>query len=281
MIKLVKMSLVSKSDIEVLTNQVLDQKHNILEKIQQNHIEIDQSLLRQHFSADFESKMEKLNDLKKSMDENGSPISLDEFDEIFQKLDAIDKELTDPKERLMRPPSSTAHPKVETNPMKRFGSMTDLNRTMMRTSSMLNLSTKGFLEPTAPVPRSHHNQQSSSLLKIAERDSVTSSIPIIPLTVEQIAEFNLLIKDVEERLANPELNDSTSDEILSDFQSKYAVSFERLNELFNEVNKLQTAESNVDVLKDPLNNLDTALLQSMTVLSEVFCTPTYCSFTFL
>lgn len=273
MIKVVKMSLVSKSDIEVLTNQVLDQKRNILETIQRNHIEIDQSLLRQHFSADFESKMEKLNELNNSMDENGSPISLDEFDEIFEKLDAIDKELIDPKERLMGAPSSTAHPKVETNPMKRFGSMTDLNRTMMRTSSMLNLSTKGFLEPTAPVPRSYHNQQSSSLLKIAEHDTVTSSEPIAPLTAEQIAEFNLLIEDVEERLANAELDHSTSDDILSDFQSKYAVSFERLNELFNEVNKLQTAESNVEVSKDPLNNLDTALLQLITILSEVCCTP--------
>lgn len=266
MIKVVKMSLVSKSDIEVLTNQVLDQKRNILETIQRNHIEIDPSLLREHFSADFESEMKKLNELNNSMDENGSPISLNEFDEIFQKLDAIDKELTDPKERLMgAPSSSSAHPKVEINPMKRFGSMTDLNRTMMRTSSMMNLSTKEFLEPTAPV------QQSSSLLKIAERDTVTSSVPITPLTVEQIAKFNLLIKDLEERLANAELDHSTSDYILSDFQSKYAVSFERLSELFNEVNKLQTAESNVEVSKDPLNNLDTALLQLMTILSEVCC----------
>lgn len=276
-IKGVEMSLVSKSDIEVLTKQVLDQKRNILETIQRNHIEIDPSLLRQHFSAEFESKMEKLNEQNISMVEDGSPISLDEFNEIFQILDAIDKELTDPKERLMGAPSSTAHPKVETNPMKRFGSMTDLNRTMMRTSSMLNLSTKGFLEPTAPAPRSHHNQQTSSLLKIVERDMVTSNDPITPLSVEQIAEFNLLIKGLEDRLANTDLNHSTSDEILSDFQAKYSVSFERLNDLFKEINKLQTAEANVEESKDPLNNLDTALLQLMTMLSEV-CTIGYFDF---
>lgn len=274
------MSIVSKQDIEILTKQVLEQKYDILNAIKRNHVEIDPSLLRQNFLAEFESKLNKLNTQNESESDECSPISLDDFESIFQQLDNFDKKLGEStKDRTMVNPTSTVNTRTEALQIKRFGSITDINRTMMRTSSLLNLTSKGFAEPIAPAPRtanySKHTQITPKLrcdstpfgkTLGAQHDAIRDeSKPL--LSPKQLDEFNSLIDDVKFRLANDDSNDD--DEILSEFRKKYLTSFERLNIFFEEIQKLESNESTDEKPQDPLSNLNSDLLKLMEKLQEV------------
>lgn len=90
------MAVVAKKDIEILTKQLLYEKCKILETIQNEYIEIDPALLHQNIVQELEEKMNKINQPAEITQDEPS-ISLDDCEAIFERLDNLDEQLTEPK----------------------------------------------------------------------------------------------------------------------------------------------------------------------------------------
>lgn len=110
------MAVVAKKDIEILTQQLLHERRNILETIKQEYIEIDPALLHANFVQEFEEKMSKINESHDgSIDD--VPISLDDVEAIVSRFDGLDKKLTDTKPPPPPPINTTI--RKENHGMKR------------------------------------------------------------------------------------------------------------------------------------------------------------------
>lgn len=91
------MAVVAKKDIENLTKQVLNQKRDILEAIEQEHVQIDSSLLHENFFPEFSQKSNKIIEPQLELI-NGEPlISLNDMEALICRFDELDKVLSTSK----------------------------------------------------------------------------------------------------------------------------------------------------------------------------------------
>lgn len=147
-----------------------------------------------------------------------------------------------------------------------FGSMTDINRTLLRSLSSQNLnSTKLFTEPQSAAPRLGVNCNTT----LASRNTNNEKLHSLPkLNFEQLSHHNTLKEDIEVRLNSLD-SDFNKDHsrLLWDISRKYKIAFDRLNSFFIEIQQIQSKslESENDILKE----LDQSLLSVMLELSEV------------
>lgn len=93
----IPMAVVAKKDIENLTKQVLNQKRDILEAIEQEHVQIDSSLLHEKFFPEFTQKSNKIIEPQLELI-NGEPlISLNDMEALIRRFDELDKVLSTSK----------------------------------------------------------------------------------------------------------------------------------------------------------------------------------------
>lgn len=146
-----------------------------------------------------------------------------------------------------------------------FGSMTDINKTLVRSSSTLNLnSTRYFAEPHAPAPRSVCN---SSLMPNNKNSEHLADVS--KLSSAQLAEHNALKEIAEACLASNHTAEKDHYSILNEIAKKYKTSFDRLKMFFDEVQRLQLNKSVETGNGTTLNSLDPELLGLMKKLTEV------------
>lgn len=143
-----------------------------------------------------------------------------------------------------------------------FGSMTDINKTLMRSLSSQNLNTtKLFAEPQAPAPRTGIN---CNFTIVSGKTNQMSR-----LSFQQLSEHNNLTSDIQRRLDLIQSDYAKSHPIsLADIEHKFTTSFDRLNKFFIEVKQIQKNDDEMEHVT-PLKDLDENLLKSMSKLSEV------------
>lgn len=258
-------SVVSKSDIEALTKQVSNDKINIWNVIYREHNEIDPSLLCDRLNEEYTAKINKINESHLSDNQDDDQIiSLDDFEFYFSKLDEIDKKLhgVDPKTT-----NAAAIPaqRKETQTTKRMGSMTDLNKSLWKSSSLLNLTTatKTFAEPMAPPLKT------LSKPKIDEKKSTADDQKVHKISAEQLAEFNAIKLKIHKQLEDNELNEKREDAMLNSIRSKISISVERLKSFFEEFDKLKSFQNAENCENTALHHLDDELLEMLKKFSEV------------
>lgn len=86
------MAVVAKKDIEILTNQLLDEKFKILEAIKEEYVEIDPSLLCEIFVQEIDKKLKQVFEAHLDTVEDVT-ISLNDIEMIASRFDNLDKRL--------------------------------------------------------------------------------------------------------------------------------------------------------------------------------------------
>lgn len=255
---------ISKKDIEILAKQVMFDRKVILSGINENHLEISNSLLPDNVRNEYSKRVEKVNAHDGDNDIDNHPISLDEFEAFFTRLDRIDRALHSEGQSSNAQTAITTRKPNET--MKRMGSMTDVNRPIYKSSSMMNLTTKIFAEPRLPPPpppKSHSNKSvhPSQLPEIIE-DNAKCHVPL-----NMLEKFNALKDEVQGELAS--IDDHFSSH-LETIWNKLEASTRRLNQFFEDFNKMKTLmNDNKNVEDGSLQCLDNDLLEKLKQLNEV------------
>lgn len=148
-----------------------------------------------------------------------------------------------------------------------FGSMTDINKTLLRSQSSQNLnSTKLFTEPQAPVLRFGVSCNTTLVPNITNNEK----LPSLPrISIKQILEHNMLREVIEIRLASIQ-SDANKHQLifLRDISQKYRISFDRLNSFFKEIQQIQSRSSEFGNVV-ALEYMDESLVKSVMNLSEV------------
>lgn len=112
------MAVVAKKDIENLTKQVLIEKRNIFQTIQSEHIQIDSSLLYEHFVPKFTQKLNKVIEPQLELSVGESAISLNDMETIINQIDSLDKNLVTSKQ-TSNPAGTVPAMRKETSGIKR------------------------------------------------------------------------------------------------------------------------------------------------------------------
>lgn len=264
--------VISKREIEILTARVLADRETILTELYQSHQEISSALLPENVRSDHAKKVELVNGSHESGDDSaatdGSPISLDDFETYFSRLDCIDKALQanahDSKPAPVAHPTAAARKPNET--IRRMGSMTDVSRSVYKTSSLMNLA-KTFVEPRlpAPAPVKGASAKASSALRAAVAD--TRNYHVSP---ELLAEFNALKVQVAQQLTELDQADATLVQF-EGFKKRLTASTERLNRFFQKMADMEPAiNGSVNASGNgSLQCLDDEFLQRLRKLVEV------------
>ncbi|XP_031637512.1 uncharacterized protein LOC116349958 [Contarinia nasturtii] len=256
------MAVVSKKDIEILTKQVLSRKDEILETIKREHTNIDPTLLPENFIPKFEEKLREAAEKECASGDDDS-ISLEDVENICHRFDVLDKKLSEPKASTLTTSNvgnTVAH--KETRGLKRYGSITDINKTLQRSSSLLNLNaTKMFAEPK--VPARDNKPILSSGSDTLTQSSVDNTVIPKKISAAQLAEHNKILDEIQ-RQSEP--NGYLSQ--LRDIGESYKSSFGRLNNFFNEVQQVQSKKSADTESNVSLDGLDEELLNKMKMLSQ-------------
>lgn len=236
---------IAKQDIDILTNQILENLKEILQTIYDEHVEIDSSLLYENFR---EECQKNLNQNSESNTADCEPISLDEFEKIFNRLDGIDRKLADPESH-----SHEAHRTNTNKTMKRFNSVNDIDKTMMLSTTNLNMTTKfAAPHPVAPVPK----------------PTATSNVPH-KYSEKELIEFNSIKEQIRIRLETINSNGNKNDLDYDDVQKIFFASFDRLEIFFREIIKLKSTNTAEQNTSNSLKNLDSDFCDLLKKLSEV------------
>lgn len=145
--------------------------------------------------------------------------------------------------------------------------MTDINKTLLRSSSTVNLnSTKYFAEPCAPVSRAACNI--SMMPNNRPNESIhTADTP--KLTSNQLVEHNALKQKIEACLISLQDEEDKNCSLFQEITKKYRISFDRLKHFADEVQRVQLNKAVDSENKSVLNALDEDLLNLMKNLAEV------------
>lgn len=147
------------------------------------------------------------------------------------------------------------------------GSMTDINKPMMRSTSTLNLSTvKTFVEPQAPTLRSAAHCGSAFASDNTNNENLDSGFK---LTSDQLSEHNSIMKQIQTRLDHTQSIDNEYEIVLKDISQRYKTSFQRLNKFADEIQKIQSDKIVETGNQGSLENLDKHLLDLMENLIKV------------
>lgn len=90
-------AVVAKKDIEILTKEVLNKHIEILETIQNEHLEIDSSLLQDNFVPEYERKIQKIACPISQLQDQESFITLTETEMIQRGFDNLDRKISETK----------------------------------------------------------------------------------------------------------------------------------------------------------------------------------------
>lgn len=147
------------------------------------------------------------------------------------------------------------------------GSMTDINKPLMRSTSSLNLSSvKTFAEPNPPTLRPAANHMSGLASDNVNTENLTSAFK---LTSDQLSEHNSIMKQIQMRLDHIQNIDNEHEIVLKDITQRYKTSFQRLNKFSDEIQKIQSDKIVQSGNKGSLENLDKHLLDLMENLIKV------------
>lgn len=146
-----------------------------------------------------------------------------------------------------------------------FGSMADVNKTLLRSLSSQNLhTTKTFHESRAQASKLVSNQNPSS----TSNGDCNSDVVVIPkLTVDQLIEHNSIGKEIEMRISSNQ-NDEKKQE-LNDITQMYKSSIDRLYKFCEEVQKIQASNSTESGDDSSLTILDQNVINLMEKISQV------------
>lgn len=230
--------VVSKGDIKILTQQALIDRPSLLRGIAECYQEISSTLLPENIRNEYTKNVEQVNGSHRTdSDENDNhPISLDDFDKYFSKLDQIDKELHptivhEPK--VMGPPGMQ---RKAPDTMKRMGSITDVSRSLHKTSSMMNLNTKTFVEPRPPQLFKGSSTKALNAPKMADIEEA-SKYHVSP---ELLDEFNAVKDRVQTQLIAMQHGTDTNSVRLNGIWEKLKASTDRLSRFMNEFERMKT-----------------------------------------
>lgn len=134
--------------------------------------------------------------------------------------------------------------------------MSDLNKTLMRSSSVHNLNpTKNFADPRAPAPR------------VIKHSELPADVP--KLTSIQLAEHNALKQKVEACLRSLQHEENSYTSLLYEITNKYQTSHDHLKHFFGEIQRVQSDKAIKPMNEMTLGGLDEDLLNLMKNLAEV------------
>lgn len=143
-----------------------------------------------------------------------------------------------------------------------IGSVTDVNRTMVRSSSSQSLNaTKGFIETQMPLTQIGHTSNIPSMPNNRE--------PTLKLNDDQIVEHNSLKSEIQSRISSIRRREDINHKLFKDISQKYMSSFQRLSTFFEEVLKIQADKTTPSDSNHPLMSLDQDLVALMQKFSEV------------
>lgn len=233
------------SDLDKISSFITNNLQNILETLSQNVIEIDETLLYEHFN---EENQEDFIVKAEQTAEKNQPISLEEFEEIYQQLDAIDAKLSEPKAAI------DSSKKKETKHIKRYNSHNDIDKTM-------------FMMPPPPPPSAVESMQlhngNSTTMQIEPIATSNESLYNFQSKVskEMIKSFNEIKGIIADQLKklNSSGGDEDNDEYAAYFRT-FSNSVEQIKIFFEQIKK---CGADKPIEKTKLNKLD--------CLDEEFC----------
>lgn len=260
---------ISKKDIEILTKQVCIDKQNVLESLDREHLDIKSSMLYDNLCAELNKKQTASSEIQSSENINDDPLLLDDCEQLLGQFDKFESKFVQTKtlHTLAGANSAStisARSKDAANAgMKRYGSVTNLNKTsMMRTSSLLDLSTRdGFVEPKLLAPRAA--PQPASVL--APENCIEPN-PNHTLSVSQLNEFNVMKLKLAKRISSIDNGENYS---VGKIRDRFIASIERMKSFFDAVEQIKFAESNESTASNSLECLDRDLCHLLETLSEV------------
>lgn len=239
----------TKEDIEVLTNNILENRAAIIQKLYDEHTEIDPALLYSNYRSKLQPHSIDASSASNEAPVDNEPISLHDFESIYSAMDEIDRKLPDlPRSAEFKEPKG----------LRRYNSRNDVaDKTV--TSSMTNLTmirkvlTATIAPPSAPEPE-----------------------PPIKLTTEDLIEFNALKQQLKSQLDALKLNHCDEDPFgLVETGHKISDSFDRLQKFFDEIIPLSQNGHRTEIKVETnegssvWNTLDTQWIQSLRKLSQV------------
>lgn len=257
-------AVISKEDIKILTKQVMIDRKIILCGIIQNHQEISSSLLPDNVRNEYSKKAEEMNVYDADHEIDTHPISLDDFEMLYTRLDRIDKELH-PEAKSNAQANITARKPIDS--MKRTGSITDVNQAIYKSSSMMNLTTTTFAEPRLPPPPPLPKNQSNKTVNPSQLPDGNEDIRKRHVPLNMLEKFNALKDEVRGELATIDDNFTSQLEII---WNKLNASTNRLRQFFEEFHKMKALVNENDNQDDnSLQCLDDDLLEKLQKLIEV------------
>lgn len=269
--KMSSCGVVSKSDIDILTKQVMIDRKSILHGLVECYHGISITLLPDNLRSEYMQNVEQVNgshliDITIQSDDN-HPISLDDFDQYFSRLDQIDKELNPtPAPHEPKPLGPAGMQRKASESMKRMGSITDISRSLPKTSSMMNLTMKTFAEPRPPQLFKGASIKSLNVPKVAEIQD-TRDYHVSPKLLEK---SNAVKGRALKRLAAIDDESSSNAVRLQRIWEKLKVSTDRLSRFMNEFEKIKTLITDADCKNDDgLKCVDGDFLERLSSLVDV------------
>lgn len=245
----------AKEDIEILTNNILNNRASIIQKLYDEHIEIDPNLLYSNYRSQLQPSKNENTSATEQAQIDDDPLRFDDFQQIYNEMDEIDKKLPDlPKTQEFKEPKG----------LRRYNSKHDIvDKTMMSSMTNLTMIKRATAPMAAPLP--------------PPPPPPPELEPSIELTTEQLIEFNALKQHLKSQLDACKLNNCDDDPFgLADTGRKISDSFDRLQMFFDEIiplaamNGIRTEiKTEADDRPSVWNTLDTQWIQSLRKLSEV------------
>lgn len=240
----------AKEDIEVLTNKILENRVEIIQKLYDEHIEIDPALLYSNYRNQLHPQSIESVGASHGAPNNNDSISLDDFERIYSELDEIDQKLPD----LPRPAEFK-----EPRGLRRFNSRSDITDKTM-SSSMTNLTL--IKKVTTPV--------------VAPPPPPPELEPTVKLTTADLVEFNALKQQLKAQLDEVKQIKCAEDPFgFAETGRKISDSFDRLQKFFDEIIPLAPNSRRAEIKTEANDGssvwdmLDSEWIQSLRNLSEV------------
>lgn len=241
----------SKEDIDILTNNILENRAEILQTLYDAHTEIDPAWLYSNYRHKLHPPPTEDASASDGAFEYDEPISVDDFEEIYNAMDEIDKKLPDlPKSAEFKEPKG----------LRRYNSKNDIaDKTMSASMTNLTLIKKVTATAVAPPPPAPEPPK-----------------PSVKLTDADLIEFNALKGQIRSQMDAIKLNSCDKDPFgLVETGRKLAESFDRLQKFFDEIipltkNSVRTEiKTEMEEGSTVWDTLDTQWIESLRKLSEV------------
>lgn len=238
---------------------VLENEKEILEVLSAEHTEIEECMFGEKLRQQIETT-EKSSDTV--IGDNNEEISVDDFENIMNAYDEINKSLTKNSSAThiashdaVRKERNIANMSSLNMSIRRVASMSDINKTMCAPSNLNT--TKMFADSQILMPPPQ------------APGAVESSNPLPKLTIEQLKEFNALKSQIEKHLMNLDEKENSDVTDMVNITDTFMKSYDRFQAFFREITKLKISEAKNSVGTTVLGNLDSELCDLLKKLAEV------------